>query len=155
MQSDRVVPFNIGFVPEAGVSGPTLLQSDHSTYLLFNAMREVSGGGREEAGTGLVELVRCIATKFGYPNDEALPGHPLYKQGLSYYGVYEVRGSSWIKQMEEQNCVSFPKFRGWGIRHFIFTFHDSTLECAVDSLKPSASKEPYRDVLARVVSQLR
>lgn len=31
--------------------------------------------------------------KFGYPNDEVLESHPMYKFGLSFYGLYEVINS--------------------------------------------------------------
>jgi hypothetical protein len=33
--------------------------------------------------------------KVGYPDNEALPGHPLYSKGLRHYGRYEVLESSW------------------------------------------------------------
>jgi len=73
----------------------------------------------------------CKIVKFGYPNDEALPGHPLYPKGLSYYGLFEVLDSSWVKAFAEQNLVSFPNATSSmrSSRHFVVTFHDSTLEC--------------------------
>jgi hypothetical protein len=75
--------------------------------------------------------------KFGYPNDEALPGHPLYPKGLSYYGLFEVLNSSWNKTLAEQNLVSFPDpspSRSNG-RHFVVTFHDSALECIAERME--------------------
>jgi hypothetical protein len=73
----------------------------------------------------------CQQFIFGYPNDEALPGHPLYSFGLSYYGLYEVHGSDWARRLTLQNQVSFPDTdldRPSALRHFIVTFHDETLE---------------------------
>ena len=79
----------------------------------------------------------CQIVKFGYPNDEALPGHPLYSKGLSYYGLFEVLDSSWIKTLAEQNLVSFPNPGPSrpSRRHFVVTFHDSTLECIAERME--------------------
>src|SRR5688572_11329526 len=119
---DHVVPLDIGCVPEAAVSGATLLGDEYLTYLLFNAMCARPNGTREAAGLAVVKFDSCSVTKFGYPNDEALPGHPLYANGLSYYGVYEVLRSRWVAEKTRQNRVSFPPTPDdMTRRHFIFT----------------------------------
>src|SRR6185503_14790062 len=100
---DEVVRLDIGFEPEAAVSGPVLVQTDDDAFLTFNAVRMTVDGRRDTVGTGVVEFEGCYITKFGYPNDEALGGHPLYKHGLEAYGVFEVLRSSWIRQMTDQN----------------------------------------------------
>lgn len=68
---------------------------------------------------------------FGLPNDEAIEGHPLYKRGLSPYDVFEVVNSSWIRSLERMNSVHWrhdpATFQQ--LKHYIFTFHDSTFEC--------------------------
>ena len=145
---EYAVPFDIGFVPEAAVSGPVLFQTDYSAVLTFNAMVRVDKAKRTEAGTGVIELVHCKITKFGYPNDEALAGHPLYQRGLSGYGVFEVINSSWSRQLTEQNRVSFPNTPDSSAHHFIFTFHDSTFECIAGSLSASLSNEPFERIVA-------
>jgi hypothetical protein len=68
--------------------------------------------------------------QFGPPNDEAFNGHPLYKKGLKPYGVYEIKNSTWIGYFEKMNSVHpyhkkeyFERYK-----HFIFSFHDTTLE---------------------------
>lgn len=72
--------------------------------------------------------------QFGFPNDEALGGHPLAKRGLQFYSVHRVENSTWIDELERRNSVhprhskaDFMKDRV----HYIFTFQDSTLECVV------------------------
>jgi hypothetical protein len=150
--SDRVIRLDLGYVPEAAVSGPLLIQDDGLALLTFNAMRLRPDGRYEPAGTALVEFQRCSCTRFGYPNDEALPGHPLYRRGLQAYGIFEVLDSSWIAQLEEQNRVAFPNSRSWGSRHFAFVFHDSMLECIARDLILTVSREPFPQVL-RAVSQ--
>ena len=71
---------------------------------------------------------------FGSPNDEALNGHPLYEQGLKFYSVHEVANSTWLDELEKQNSTH-PQHNKkrflQDMKHYIFTFHDSTLELAV------------------------
>jgi hypothetical protein len=151
---DKVVPHYIGFEPEAAVSGPVLLQTDYDAFLTFNAVKMLPDGSRDTAGTAIIEIVRCSITKFGYPNDEALAGHPLFSRGLTFYGVFEVLNSSWIQQMTSQNRVCFPKTEHSDQKHYIFAFHDSTFECVADGLRVSLSTEPYEQILAEVSRRL-
>ena len=147
---EYAIPYDIGFVPEAAVSEPVLLQTDYATIITFSAMRPMPDGRRENAGYGIVELDLCSLTKFGYPNDEALSGHPLYERGLRGYGVYEVRNSSWVRLQTEQNRVAFPKTPDSTQRHFIFAFHDSTFECIARGLHASLSTKPYAEIFEEV-----
>jgi hypothetical protein len=147
------VPYDIGFKPEAAVSEPVLLQTDYRTFLTFSAKRLLSDGKYHDAGYGIIEFERCSLTKFGYPNDEALAGHPLYDKGLGAYRVFRVCNSSWIKQMTEQNRVSFPKTPDSNKSHFIFTFHDSTFECIANGLTAALSNEPYEKIFAEITKK--
>ena len=151
---DKIVRFDVGFEPEAAVSGPVLLQTDNNTFLTFNAVRMTSDGKRGAVGTGVIEFGGCSVTKFGYPNDEALGGHPLYKHGLEAYGVFEVLCSSWIRQMTEQNRVCFPHTSDSKNRHFIFTFHDSTFECVADDCRATLSIEPYEQIFRQIAQRV-
>lgn len=143
---EYATPYDIGFEPEAAVSGAILLQTEYAAFLIFNAMQPRGNGTRTDAGLGVVETRRCSLTKFGYPNDEAPPGHPLAEKGLHEYGVFEVMNSRWIRQLTEHNRVQFPDTVDSSERHFIFTFHDSTLECIVESLEAWRSDRPFAEV---------
>lgn len=147
-------PYDIGFFPEAAVSGPVLLQTDYVTILTFNAVREMPDGKWHDAGQGIIEVERCTITRFGYPNDEALPGHPLYAKGLGPYGVFEVINSSWVKRLTEQNRVAFPNTPDSTRRHFIITFHDSTFECIARGLKASLGTEPFVEIFAGITRKM-
>lgn len=84
----------------------------------------------------LVRFEACRAFSLGPPNDEAFEGHRLARHGLHPYGAFEVHRSSWIGQLEKMNRVH-PRHdasRFDILRHFIFTFHDSTFECAAEDL---------------------
>ena len=73
---------------------------------------------------------------FGPPNDETLQSHPLYEKGLKFYAMHEVLDSSWISQLEKQNRVHrlHNPERFSRLRHFIWTFHDSTFEIVAEKL---------------------
>jgi hypothetical protein len=153
--AESIVELEIGVVPEAAVSGAMVLQDEYATYLAFNAMSKGADGKRHDSGTAIVTFKRCLLTKFGYPNDEALAGHPLYDRGLQFYGVFEVLRSSWASAVVAQNRRSFPATRDdYAGRHFVFTFHDSTFECLADELAVELSREPYAEILARLSSRL-
>jgi hypothetical protein len=80
--------------------------------------------------TAILKFEGVLQYRFGYPNDEALPGHLLYQFGLGCYGFFTVENSPMISEMEKQNACHrqhrpgiYAKFRHW-----IVTFHDETLE---------------------------
>ena len=141
---DRVVAYDIGVLPAGGVPAPWLLASEHDSVLLFRA----------NAGIAVVTIERCLLSKFGYPNDEALAGHPLYDHGLGFGSVFEVSNSSWVRQMNEQNKVCFPDGTDWKLRHWIFTFDDSTFECMAEALRVEVVKKPFREVFADISARL-
>lgn len=157
-KTDQVIELKLDCVPEASVSGALLLQTEYSTYLTFNAMREQTDEQYVDVGHAVVEFFRCIRTQFGHPNDEALPGHPLYVDGLDQfaYGIFEVLNSSWIREIERQNRVHFPNATDWavGLRHFIFTFHDSTFECVAQDFKLEVTDELYEQIFARISKRI-
>jgi hypothetical protein len=149
MVPESLVEIDLGVTPEAAVSGAVLLQSEERAYLMFNAMRDTSrpfkhgdftGFYKEAAGFAVVELVGCVITKFGYPNDEGWSTRPL-TQGCSY-GAFEVKNSSWKSAL--------PGTSERTERHFMFLFHDSSFECIASDLRIELSSEPYDQVFARV-----
>jgi hypothetical protein len=78
---------------------------------------------------------------FGGPGHNGLV-HPLYRQGLELYGIYEVLNSSFdparLQCLTDARGVPRPAGRPSGSRgasrHFIITFHDSTFECIADDI---------------------
>lgn len=54
----------------------------------------------------------CYYLTFGWPNDEALHGHPLWGRGLSHYAIHEVEHSSLIDILERRNAVHPRVVRG-------------------------------------------
>jgi hypothetical protein len=132
---------------DSNVAGAVVVESEFSTSLMFNAV---------DGGIVVVRFIGAIKSQFGYPNDEALGGHPLYRCGLRHYGVFEVEESSWLEQTREQNRVCFPDadWFGDGLHHFVFTFHDGTFECLAKEIKVSISLLPTRQVLGELFSRV-
>lgn len=105
---------------------------------------------REDAGTAVVELIDCTITKFGYPNDEAWMRIPRTK-GLSY-GIYEVKNSAWPDEIAALNRHAFPGPQRRRGRHFLFLFHDSSLECIAGELSLTLRSEPYPEIMAELTA---
>lgn len=152
---DEIVELDLGIRPEAAVSGAVCLQTETGTFLTFNAMRStdrMSSNGTpcvEHAGTVVVEFKRCLVSRFGYPNDEARWGIPRYKNVS--YGIYEIRNSTWIKELVRLNRYRFPETKDDYVRrHFLFAFHDDTFECLADGLSLEVVKEPYDVIFERL-----
>jgi hypothetical protein len=150
---ERAVRVYLGFEPRADVSRAILLQSEYSTYVIFNAVRDDSDS-YEDTGRAICNFDGCMVTKFGYPNDEAYFSIPR-TSGLGY-AVCEVMGSRWKDEIAELNEYSFP---GSGqlfadLRHFLILFHDSSFECLANSISSELSNEPLAAILSRLSERL-
>lgn len=110
---------------DAGAPDPVVIANEET--LVFGYLLPA---GSPSARCAIICLQNCSIFKFGRPNDEALAGHRYAGRGLSWYSAYEVLHSEWIEEMMVANRVhdrhSDSSFDA--DRHFIFTFHDSTLE---------------------------
>ena len=122
MQGDEVVILTDWPQPDAGVPNPRLVANEPSVLLRYNSTKD---------RVAIAHFPRVSSVVFGAPNDETLEGHRLWAKGLKHYSVSEVRNSSWIDLLERQNAVhdrhNKTRFLE-GKKHYVFTFHDSTLE---------------------------
>ncbi len=111
--------------PSAGVPDPKIFADDTNLVLRYET-------GKDKYA--VVNFPMANQFYFGSPNDEALGGHRLYGKGLKFYSVHEVMNSTWLEELEKQNSVH-PQHNKDNylkdMKHYIFTFHDSTLELAV------------------------
>lgn len=115
------------------VAEPRLFADEHG-FLLFYGVK-----GDHFA---VVRSRHCTYLSFGAPNDEALGGHPLSKNGLQFYTFHEVHSSSLIRELERRNSIhprhNASMFRDK--RHIIATFQDSTFECVITTREPDDLK---------------
>jgi hypothetical protein len=125
-EKDQVVLLADWPQPSAGATQPTVSADDCSLTLRYRT---------DDDRPVVIHFPLCTYLIFGAPNDEALGGHPLAKRGLKHYSVHEIHESSLIQELERRNSIHPRHSRKRyleGLRHLIFTFHDSTLECVVD-----------------------
>ncbi|MGH7519417.1 MAG: hypothetical protein ACREOC_18445 [Gemmatimonadales bacterium] len=147
-------------LPQASVGAPQpfVCASEGRLLLVYDLERLPSGGpvahmvdpGSQPTPAALIDFHGVRAITWGLPNDEALSGHPLARHGLRWYAAQEVRHSSWISELEHRNRVH-PRHNTAAfqrLRHFIFTFHDSTLECLAEEFSASIFPSGRTEALA-------
>jgi hypothetical protein len=109
-------PYDIGCEPSPSVPAEMLIADGYATYILFFAVSKTVGesGFLKDLGVAVVECQDCIASKFGYPNDEGLPEHPFYQFGLATArtSVLEVVDSHWLQELSQQMETSRQRISG-------------------------------------------
>jgi hypothetical protein len=161
--------YDIGCEPSPSVPAETLIQDGWATYLLlFAVSKSVNETGYlKDLGVAVVECKNCSASKFGYPNDEGRPEHPLYALGLgtAESSILEVVGSTWSHEMHEQKIASSLRIRGgrnssWKSaqgeppRHFIILLKEKTFECLGSELSVEFFAKDFPEALEHVHRKL-
>ena len=111
--------------PETGAPKPCIYSDDTEFVVMYFT---------SNAEVAVITFPMVSIFKSGIPNDEVLSSHPLYQKGLTFYGVHSVKNSSWIRELEKQNSVHPQHNKNIFLKdmhHYIFTFHDTTLELVV------------------------
>lgn len=123
MSEPKVEEWNGAPQMDTGAPMPSLAVREDGLYVAY----ALSGLG---SGYAVVRFSNVLQHIFGYPNDEALGEHPLYKVGLAFYAFNEIKNSPYVRELATRNGRAFPgseeRYLKW--RHWIVTFHDETLE---------------------------
>lgn len=125
MKSEVAITISTWPLPDPGAPCPSIVADDSSLLVKYFTADDK---------TAVIYFPRCTLFTFGLPNDETIAGHPLYAHGLKPYAIHVVQNSTWIDQIERRNAVHPRHDRDSfleDLNHYIFTFHDSTLECIV------------------------
>jgi hypothetical protein len=162
---DSVVEITDAPKSSPGAPCPIVLCDEHSlilAYLIFEKRQapppspgdglRVIYADPSKTKWAIVEFHRPRAHMLGPPNDEAFSGHPLFSRGLRPYAIYEVRNSSWVRQLEKMNSVHSqhnPKAYD-ELKHYVFAFHDSTFECIARGFNSVIVTGPRKWVLDRM-----
>ncbi len=111
---DRVVPLPL---PEPDVDHPLpiVLTKEGVTVLSYMAFL------KHKDMHIVVSFHTAFGHRFGPPDRGGVAAHPLAARGLKRDGVFEVLGSSWVRD----------SFGGKG-RHYVFTFRDAMFEVAAE-----------------------
>lgn len=165
----RIRPFDIGCEPSPSVPAETVIQDGWATYLLFFAVSKGVGqsGYLDDLGVAVLNCDRCVMAKFGYPNDEGLPEHPLYRCGMAetVSNVLEVVDSEWAAEVNAQRAASARRI--WGSRgiapnwledrksrHFTVTLKEKTFECLATSIMVERFFPTFAEATAYVMAKL-
>jgi hypothetical protein len=161
--------YDIGCKPSPSVPAETVIQDGWCTYLLFHAVSKSvdETGYLQDLGVAVVECKHCSAAKFGYPNDEGLPEHPLYALGLgtAESSILEVVGSTWALEVHQQIMASSRRI--WGgrdstwepiesepSRPFIILLKEKTFECLASMLSVELFAKDFHEALEHVRRRL-
>lgn len=145
---DKVVALDSLPQSDTGAPLPLVVASDNELRIAY-----ISPGNRRDGEVMVtVPFNGAQAHMFGSPNDEAFDGHPLARRGLQPYGAFEIKHSSWIRQLERMNSVhphrSPELFEG--LRHYVLSFDDTTFECVAEGF--DYKTEPLPDAFTLAVS---
>lgn len=162
--------YDIGCEPSPSVPAETVVQDGWATFLLFFAVSKSvdETGYLKDLGVAVVECTRCSASRFGYPNDEGLPEHPLYTLGLGTAGssILEVVNSTWAQEVHQQKIASSQRiWRGRNLtrgvagpseppHHFIIPLKEKTFECLASGLSVVFFAKDFPEALEHVRGKL-
>lgn len=106
--------------------------------------------------SAIVLFRQCYAYHFGLPNEEAFISHPG-GQGLRPCGAFEVTSSSWVRGLVARN-QGHPRHDPQlfeQLRHWVWTFQDSVLECAALGYTVTEGQGTPNDLASRMQALLR
>lgn len=164
-----VRPYDIGCEPSPSVPAETVIQDGWKTYLLFFAVSKAVGqsGYLDDLGVAVLDCDHCVMAKFGYPNDEGLPEHVMYRCGMgeAASSVLEVVDSAWAAEVDGQRVASAQRiWGGRGIspewvkdcksRHFIVTLKEKTFECLASSIAVERYCPTFAEAMSFVMGKL-
>jgi hypothetical protein len=161
-------PYDIGYLPDASAPYETVIQNGWSTYLVFYAVAKTANArprGGSRLGVAVLECQGCVSAKFGYPNDEGLPEHPLFPFGRVGSPVLEVINSPWAHELVQQINASAKRI-GNGVDagstpreplvlpHFIVLSKEKTFECVASALTVRLFADSFQEAIEYVRGQL-
>jgi hypothetical protein len=160
---DRVRELSDVAFPASEAPAPLLLADAESLVVTYTATTATAGDTSDSpqpSPDGIATIVvfrHCYASHFGPPHEEAFSSHPLADRGLRPYGAFEVQHSSWLRELEFRTRGNPRQDPGLfeQLRHWVWTFHDSVLECAAMSYVAMEAQGHPDGLLARMHAQLR
>lgn len=133
---------------DSGAPLPGVLADGQNLYLAYIVG---SGAPSKLEDFAIIHFSGVLQHIFGYPNDEALGGHALYKLGLKFYAFNLIKDSPYLRALGERNAKVFPGTESMyeSYRHWIVTLHDQTLEVVARSAEVVGRVEA-RDALSAI-----
>jgi hypothetical protein len=126
-------------------------------FVVATEQRTLFAFERPDATTQTAEFVGCTLVKFGFPNDEVQHGLAFWELGLKHYAVHEILDSPWLNELRTVEAAhsAAPAVAFAESRHFVLTFHDSTLEAIARDIVPLERYERTHDALEAMAAVAR
>ncbi|GGD14803.1 protein kinase family protein [Hyunsoonleella pacifica] len=127
------LPFDIDY----GAPIPIIYSTENEVKLSFYLEH------KDDNTRGVIIFNGLCQYKFGYPNEEAISGHYLYKKGLYPLSFYEIKNSSWLTEIINSNKVH-PYHKDSlfdDYRHFFFPMHDNSFEILAKDFRTEIIEE--------------
>jgi hypothetical protein len=131
-----------GILPARHVVGGVILETEEETYLVFDANQTDEFGAPWKQGKAVIRLDGCVDWKFRMLGDEHLAPHHVDYSELDSQGTYEVRRSTWIEKLAEEDDELNPR----RLHHYIVTFHATAFECVVTELDPFVHRLSFAEI---------
>lgn len=134
-----------------GAPTPVVVATEQITRVAFLDNDVAS----EDLPAQAIGFTDCLSFRFGFPNDEALAGHPLFDAGLDGYGAYKVLASAWLEELRsiEASHEQAPEVPFERHRHYVLVFHDSTLEAIATDILPMGRYQSLPDALTSFATE--
>ncbi|MGF6776878.1 hypothetical protein [Paraburkholderia sp. GAS334] len=126
-EQDQVVLLDDVPRPDAGAGAPLVLANERLVAIVYRIAKadfERFGPFSDDDPFCVVAFSAAAFHQFGPPRNADLPAHFLASRGLRGYSAHEVMHSSLIADSWGRDF----SLEG-GLRHFVLTFGESTLEC--------------------------
>ena len=154
-------------VPKASVGAPLpfVVSGEYTTILTYyientpDNLKGVSVRIRDTDPEGelvaVVQFSHCLSHLLGLPDEATLHTHPLTQYGLEANEIYVIENSPWVHQFKHIN-TTHPYFSSvfLDLKHFVFTFHDSTFECVAENFDVWLHRGPIRNVVPHMMKLL-
>jgi len=150
----KATPLDLGMLPHKSVAGAIVVLSEWGTFVTFP---------EQIAGTAVIELVGCKGRTNSYSTNLGTDGQPYGYFELKPGGIFEITGSPWLGQVDENMAFlatqpanggrSAPQPKRNPLRHFVFTFFDTNYQCIVEGLRPALRMGPYSAIAAELLAR--
>jgi hypothetical protein len=132
---------------ETGAPMPTIIADGRNLFVAYFVASSANAASDEDS-YAVIRFSGVLQHTFGYPNEDAMAHHPLYKRGLQAYAFNEITHSPHVNAIAERNSAIFTNSKSHilSCKHWIVTFHDETLEVVGDKaecLGTTLADSPY------------
>lgn len=149
----KATKYDLGMAPHRDTAGAVIVLSEWGTYVTFPD---------QIAGTAVVELVGCRAATHSYSTNLGHDGRPYSYFGLKPGAVFEITHSPWLSQTEEDIAYANSRAAKGGhatntkqktkpLKHFVFTFYDTTFQCIAENLRAKHYAGHFGDLAAELM----